>query len=44
MSGEISNTSQEIVEVLNLDTNTVETIPGPGFTTNIILNTEIYHL
>ena len=31
MGGYISNTALEIVEVLNLDTNIVETLPGPGF-------------
>jgi len=31
MSGEINNSSQEIVEVINLDTNTVEALTGPGF-------------
>jgi len=31
LGGQISNIATEIVEVLNLDTNTVETLPGPGF-------------
>ena len=31
MGGQISNITTEIVEVLNLDRNTVETLPGPGF-------------
>jgi hypothetical protein len=30
LSGEISDSSQEIVEVVNLDSNTVGTLPGPG--------------
>jgi hypothetical protein len=30
MGGEISNSSMEVIEVINLDTNTVETLIGPG--------------
>jgi hypothetical protein len=30
MSGQISNIAMEIVEVLDLDANTVGTLPGPG--------------
>jgi hypothetical protein len=30
MSGEIMNSTLEIIEVLDLDTNTVRTLTGPG--------------
>jgi hypothetical protein len=38
LSGEISNITTEIVEVLNLDDNSVGTLSGPGF--NIFLSHE----
>jgi hypothetical protein len=31
LSGEIMNSTLEIVEVLDLDTNTVGTLTGPGY-------------
>ena len=30
LSGCISNTTQEVVEVINLDTDTIETVKTPG--------------
>ena len=41
MGGEINNSSLDIVEVINLDTNAVGTLPGPGLLSQCYLKTRI---
>jgi len=42
MSGEIIDVTMEVVEVINLDTNTVETLTGPGLFKSISLHNSLY--
>lgn len=42
MSGEISDITMEVVEVINLDTNAVETLTGPGLLNSISLHNSLY--